>query len=109
MKAVEVNYSLTFNDNFFREKNKLKDVKDVLKNAFEKMIEHVKKDFRPGDIMRAAIYNEALDFRQLCFDRCPRHTCNRLWWYDSFCTLYVGLHPSRSILHIPPLFLSLPS
>lgn len=61
MKAVEVNYQLTFNDNFFREKKKMKEVKDILKDAFEKMINHVKKDLRPGDIMRAAIYNESLD------------------------------------------------
>lgn len=61
MKAVEVNYQLTFNDKFFREKKKMKEVKDILKDAFEKMINHVKKDLRPGDIMRAAIYNESLD------------------------------------------------
>lgn len=61
MRAVEATYSLTFNDKFFSEKKKLKDVKDVLKDAFEKMIERVKKGLRPGDIMRAAIYNDAID------------------------------------------------
>lgn len=39
----------------------MKEVKDILKDAFEKLINHVKKDLRPGDIMRAAIYNESLD------------------------------------------------
>lgn len=61
MKAVDVNYQLTFNNKFFREKKKLNEVKDILRVAFEKMIEHVKKNLRPGDIMRAAIHNEKLD------------------------------------------------
>ena len=61
MKAIDVNYQLTFKDKFFREKKKMNEVKDILKTAFEKMIDHVKKNLRPGDIMRAAIHNENLD------------------------------------------------
>ena len=61
MKAVDVNYQLTFNNKFFREKKKLNEVKEIVRDAFEKMIEHVKKNLRPGDIMRAAIHNEKLD------------------------------------------------
>lgn len=61
MKAADVNYQLTFNNKFFRKQNKLKEVKEILRDAFEKMIEHVKKHLRPGDIMRAAIHNEKLD------------------------------------------------
>lgn len=36
MKAVDVNYQLTFNNKFFREKKKLGEVKDILRDAFEK-------------------------------------------------------------------------
>lgn len=61
MKAVDVNYQLTFNNKFFREKKKLGEVKDILQDAFEKMINHVKKNLRPGDIMRGAIHNQKLD------------------------------------------------
>lgn len=61
MKAVDVNYQLTFNNNFFREKRKMIEVKDILKDAYEKMIDQVKKDLRPGDIMIASIYNANLD------------------------------------------------
>lgn len=61
MKAVDVNYQLTFNNKFFREKKKLGEVKDILRDAFEKMINHVKKNLRPGDIMRGAIHNQKLD------------------------------------------------
>lgn len=61
MKAVDVNYQLTFNNKFFREKKKLGEVKDILRDAFEKMINHVKKNLPPGDIMRGAIHNQKLD------------------------------------------------
>lgn len=61
MRVVEVIYLFIFNDKFFCEKKKLKDVKDVFKDVFEKMIECVKKDFCFGDIMRVVIYNDVID------------------------------------------------
>lgn len=50
-----------FNDKFFCEKKKMKEVKDIFKDVFEKMINYVKKDLWFGDIMRVVIYNEFLD------------------------------------------------
>lgn len=42
-------------------KKKMKEVKDIFKDVFEKMINYVKKDLWFGDIMRVVIYNEFLD------------------------------------------------
>jgi hypothetical protein len=39
----------------------MNEVKDILRDAYQEMIDRVKKDLRPGDIMRAAIYNASLD------------------------------------------------
>ena len=61
MGVVDVNYQLTFRDHVFRKKRKMKDAKDLLLQGFNDMIERVKKDLNPGDIMRAAIHNDALD------------------------------------------------
>lgn len=62
MKAVDINYQMTFNNNFFpRKKKKMNEVKDILKNAYENMIDSVKNDLRPGDIMRADIHNANVD------------------------------------------------
>ncbi|XP_062587273.1 uncharacterized protein LOC134248892 [Saccostrea cucullata] len=59
--AIDVNYELTFKDHLFREKKKMIEVKGLLKEAFDNMLQHVKKDLRPGDLMRGVIYNDHLD------------------------------------------------
>lgn len=61
MKVVDVNYQLMFNNKFFCEKKKFNEVKEIVCDVFEKMIEYVKKNFCFGDIMRVVIYNEKLD------------------------------------------------
>lgn len=61
MGAVEVQFELTFRDDLFRERKKMVEVKNLLNDAFEKMLARVKRDLRPGDIIRAAIHNDHLD------------------------------------------------
>lgn len=61
MGAVEVQYELMFRDDLFRKSKKMIEVKNLLKEAFEEMLKRVKKDLRPGDIIRAGIYNDHLD------------------------------------------------
>lgn len=61
MGAVDVNNQLTFKDKMFKERRKMKDVQNILRNASDEMIAKVKNDLQPGDIMRAAIHNDALD------------------------------------------------
>lgn len=61
MGVKEVSYELTFNDRLFGEQNKMNEVFDLLREAFQKMIDRVKRDLRPGDIVRVAIHNEGLD------------------------------------------------
>lgn len=39
----------------------MKEVNNLLKEAFDKMILDMKKDLRPGDIMRGVIHNDGLD------------------------------------------------
>lgn len=39
----------------------MNEVFDLLREAFQKMIDRVKRDLRPGDIVRVAIHNEGLD------------------------------------------------
>lgn len=61
MGVKEVTYELTFNDRLFRQQKKMKEVNNLLKEAFDKMILDMKKDLRPGDIMRGVIHNDGLD------------------------------------------------
>ena len=61
MGAVDVQYELQFGDDLFREKKKMVEVKNLLNDAFEEMLARVKKDLRPGDLIRAAIHNDHLD------------------------------------------------
>ena len=61
MGVKDVSYELTFNDGFLDENKRMLDVKNLLQEAFQKMIDRVKKDLHPGDIMRGAIYNDHLD------------------------------------------------
>lgn len=39
----------------------MNEVFDLLREAFQKMLDRVKRDLRPGDIVRVAIHNEGLD------------------------------------------------
>lgn len=61
MGAVQVQYELEFRDDFFKENKKMVEVKNILKDAFEEMLKRVKKDLRPGDIIKAGIQNDHLD------------------------------------------------
>ncbi|KAK3086426.1 hypothetical protein FSP39_018325 [Pinctada imbricata] len=61
MGATDVTYELTFNDIMFKEKKQMKDVLQTLKKAFKDMIDKVKQDLQPGDIMRGVVHNDALD------------------------------------------------
>lgn len=61
MGVKEVSYELTFNDRLFHEQKKMNEVFDLLREAFQKMLDRVKRDLRPGDIVRVAIHNEGLD------------------------------------------------
>ena len=60
MGVKDVSYELTLNDRILNDKGML-DMKNLLQEAFQKMIDSVKKDLHPGDIMRGAIYNDHLD------------------------------------------------
>ena len=60
MGTTDVNYKLTFNHHMFQEKKKVTEMTDVLKRAFQDMIDHVRKELQPGDIMRGAINNDNL-------------------------------------------------
>ena len=60
MGVKDVSYELTLNDKILNDKRML-DMKNLLQEAFQKMIDGVKKDLQPGDIMRGAIYNNHLD------------------------------------------------
>ncbi|KAK3107774.1 hypothetical protein FSP39_021983 [Pinctada imbricata] len=61
MGATDVSYELTFNDSMFKEKKQMKDVLQTLRKAFKDMIDKVKQDLQPGDIMRGVVHNDALD------------------------------------------------
>lgn len=58
MGVKEATFELTFKDHLFRRPKKMNEAKNLLKEAFENIIEHAKKDLRPGDIMRAVIHND---------------------------------------------------
>ena len=57
----DVSYELTLNDRILNDNKRMLDMKNFLQEAFQKMIDGVKKDLQPGDIMRGAIYNNHLD------------------------------------------------
>jgi hypothetical protein len=61
MGVKETTYQLTFKDHLFRQEKKMKEVKNLLGEAFDQIIDQVKKDLRPGDIVRGVIHNDALD------------------------------------------------
>ena len=61
MGVKDVSYELTFNDRILNYNNRMVDMKNLLQEAFQKMIDRVKKDLHPSDIMRGAIYNDHLD------------------------------------------------
>jgi hypothetical protein len=61
MGVKEVTYQLTFKDHLFRQEKKMREVKNLLGEAFDQMIDQVKKDLRPGDIVRGVVHNDALD------------------------------------------------
>lgn len=61
MGVKEATFELTFKDHLFRYPKKMNEAKDLLKDAFKNIIEHAKKDLRPGDVMRAVIHNDGLD------------------------------------------------
>ena len=48
----DVSYELTFNDRILNDNKRMVDMKNLLQEAFQKMIDRVKKDLHPGDIMR---------------------------------------------------------
>lgn len=70
MGAVQVQYELEFRDDFFKENKKMVEVKNILKDAFEEMLKRVKKDLRPGDIIKAGIQNDHLDIPVFGRDEC---------------------------------------
>ena len=61
MGVRDVNYELTFSEKILTDNNKMVDAKNVLRRAFEEMLNEVKEHLHPGDIMRGVIYNEHLD------------------------------------------------
>ena len=61
MGVRDVNYELTFSEKILTDNNKMVDAKNVLRRAFEEMLNEVKEHLHPKDIIRGVIYNEHLD------------------------------------------------
>ena len=59
----DVSYELTLNDRFLNDNKRMLDMKNLLLEAFQRMIDRVKKDLHPADIMRGAIYNDQMIYR----------------------------------------------
>lgn len=60
MGVRQVTYELTFKDRLFRQHKKMKEVLDLLREAFQRMLDHIKRELSPGDIIRVAIHNDRL-------------------------------------------------
>ena len=56
MGVRDVNCELTFSEKILTDNNKMVDAKNVLRRAFEEMLNEVKEHLHPGYIMRGVIY-----------------------------------------------------
>lgn len=61
MGVKEVRYELTFNDRVFRQQRKMREVLDLLRKTFQRMLDRVRRDLQSSDIVRVAICKDGLD------------------------------------------------